>query len=192
MKKAFAVSALAAALTFASLGPVAAREKEAAVGAQIEGRATVESVDMATRHVLLRNADGALQTITVGPEVRNLAQVKAGDKVLVRLRLGVVAQIAPPNDDTPPVAAADAAGRAPAGDRPAGLVGEALRVRVTIDGYDRRTRVVRYTLPNGQKHQTVLHTKTMQDFAAGLKAGDKVDVTFIRSLAVAVEPSAQS
>lgn len=189
MRKVFAVSLLAATLAFATLGPATAREKEAAVGAQLEARATIESVDQATRHVLIRNEDGSLQTVTVGPEVRNLAQVKAGDKVLVRVRLGVVAQIAPPNDATPPVAALDATGRAPQGDRPAGLVGEALRVRVTFDSYDRRGKVARYTLPNGQKHSTVLKTKAMQDFAAGLKAGDKVDVTFIRSLAVAVVPS---
>src|SRR4051794_12145508 len=190
MKKILTALLAAAGLTLAAAGPSAAPEKEAAVGAQVTAKATVETVDMATRHVLLRAEDGSLQTVTVGPEVRNLAQVKPGDHVLVRVRLGVVAQIAPPHDDAPPVAAADIAGRAPEGARPAGLVGDAVRARVTFNSYDRRTKVVRFTLPDGVEKTGALQTKTMQDFAAGLKPGNKVDLTFIRSLAIAVEPSA--
>src|SRR4051812_10110913 len=118
MKKILTAALLTAGLTLLPAGPSMAREKEAAVAAQLNGKATVESVDMATRHVLLRNEDGSLQTITVGPEVRNLAQVKAGDRVLIRVRLGVLAEIAPPHDNSPAVAAADVVGRAPQGDRP--------------------------------------------------------------------------
>ena len=189
MRKTFSAALLCGALALASVAPAVAREKTAAVGAQLKATAVVETVDMQTRHVLLRNEDGSLTTVTVGPEVRNLAQVKPGDRVLVRVRLGVIASLAPSGNAGPPVASADIAGRAPEGERPAGLVGDALRVRVTFDSYDRATRTVHFTLPDGAKQQTVLQTRTMQDFAAGLKAGDKVDVTFLRSFAIAVEPS---
>ena len=189
MKRLLTAAVLLAGLAWTTIGPATAREKEAAVGAQIEAKATVETVDMATRNVLLRAEDGSLQTITVGPEVRNLAQVKPGDHVLVRVRLGVVAQMAPSHDDGPPVAQADVAGRAPEGDRPAGVVGDAMRVRVTFNSYDQTTKLVQFTLPTGEQKSTTLRTKTMQDFAAGLKSGDKVDVTFLRSFAVAVVPA---
>ena len=41
---------------------------------------------MAPRHVLLRHEDGSLETVTVGPEVRNLAQVKPGNEAKPRVR----------------------------------------------------------------------------------------------------------
>ena len=189
MRKILTAAVLTAGLALSAVGPTYARETEAAVGAQIETKAVVESVDMAKRHVLLRAQDGSLQTVTVGPDVRNLGQVKPGDNVLMRIRLGVVAQIASAKEDGPPVAQADVIGRAPEGDRPAGVVGEAVRVRVTFNSYDSKTKLVQFTLPTGEQKSTVLRTKTMQDFAAGLKAGNKVDLTFVRSFAIAVVPA---
>jgi len=190
MKQLLTAAVLAAGLAFAAGASSQAKEKEAIVGTQVETKAIVESIDQQTRNVLLRNEDGTLQTIVVGPEVRNLDQVKAGDHVLFRIRLGVVAQLAPSDGAGPEVAQADVTGRAPEGKLPAGLVGQALRVRVTFNSYDRKTKKVTYTLPGGASESLVLHTKTMQDFAAGLKAGDKVNVTFLRSVAVAVMPAA--
>jgi hypothetical protein len=189
IKKLLIAAALTAGLALTGAGAATAKEKAAAVGAQLETKAVVESVDVATRKVLLRAEDGSLQTVTVGPEVRNLPQVKAGDHVLIRIRLGVVAQMAGANESTPPVAQADVVGRAPDGDRPAALVGDALRVRVTFNAYDPKTKLVQFTLPTGEQKSTVLRTKTMQDFAAGLKPNDKVDVTFVRSFAIAVVPA---
>jgi Cu/Ag efflux protein CusF len=190
MRKLLTAVLLAAGLALAAGASADAKEKQAIVGTQVETKATVESIDQDTRHVLLRNEDGSLQTIVVGPEVRNLAQVKAGDRVLFRFRLGVVAQLAPTDGSGPEVAQADVTGKAPQGQLPAGLVGQALRVRVTFNSYDHKTKKVSYTLPGGASESLVLHTKTMQDFAAGLKAGDKVNVTFLRSVAVAVMPAA--
>jgi hypothetical protein len=184
-----AAAVLAAGLMLGGTNAVLAKDNEAAVGAQLESKATVESIDMAKRQVLLRADDGSLQTVTAGPEVRNLAQVKTGDHVLIRIRLGVVAQMASANPSAPPAAQAGVVGRAPEGDRPAGLVGDAMRIRVTFNAYDPKTKQVQFTLPNGERKSMVLRTKTMQDFAAGLKSGDLVDVTFLRSLAIAVVPA---
>ena len=46
--------------------------------------ATVEEVDAAKGHVTLKGPKGNVVPLTVGPEVRNLAQVKVGDQVRVR------------------------------------------------------------------------------------------------------------
>ena len=48
-----------------------------------EVSATVTSVDQATRMVGLKAADGSTSAFEVGPEVKNLAQVHVGDKVVV-------------------------------------------------------------------------------------------------------------
>jgi hypothetical protein len=49
--------------------------------AMLDTRAVVEKVDQNTREVRLRTADGRDLTVVAGPEVRNLAQVSAGDTV---------------------------------------------------------------------------------------------------------------
>ena len=43
--------------------------------------ATVEEVDAAKGHVTLKGPKGNVVPLTVGPEVRNLAQVKVGDQI---------------------------------------------------------------------------------------------------------------
>jgi hypothetical protein len=183
------VAAALLALGFGVLPNTPVKAQGAVVGEQTELKATVETVDQSTRTVLLRGDDGSLATCDIGPEVRNLAQVKAGDRVVLRIRSGVLATMAPANGAGAPVERADVAGRAAKGSKPGGYEGEATRVRVTFNGYDAKTKTVTYTLPSGEQHSTMLRTKSMRDFAAGLKAADKVDVTFARSMAVAVLPA---
>ena len=191
MKHFVGAGLLALSLVLWSGHPAGAKSapQGAAVGAQVELKATVETVDLTDRHVLLRDEAGNLETVTVGPEARNLDQVKPGDHVIVRIRLGVVAQMAPSDGSGGPVAQADIAGRTAPGERPGGLVGTATRVRVTFNTYDKKTKKVAFTLPSGEQQSTIIKTKAMQDFAAGLKSGDKVDLTFLRSLAIAVVPA---
>ena len=66
--------------------------------------ATVESVDQKTREVILRGPNGGKLAVFAGPEVENLAKVKAGDKVHVHY-----IEARPPVSPSP--AAAPAAGR---------------------------------------------------------------------------------
>jgi hypothetical protein len=157
--------------------------------AVIQEKAVVENIDMRTRNVLLRGENGKLETITVGPEARNLGQVKPGDQVEFTIRLGVAAEMAPSDGSGAPIAHLDVASRAQPGEKPGGFAGQAVRVRVTFVAYDSKTKMVSFTLPSGEQRSRVLQTKQMEDFASGLKAGDKVDVTFARSLAIAVRPA---
>jgi hypothetical protein len=187
MKHLGAASVLALGLLIGSGSPSDA--KGAVVAAEIQEKAVVESIDVATRHVLLRAEDGKLETVTVSPEVRNLKQVKPGDQVELTIRLGIAAEMAPSDGSGPPVAALDVAARAQPGEKPGALVGQAVRVTVSFLAYDPKTKTVSFTLPTGEERSKVLQTKQMQEFAAGLKSGDKVDVTFARSLAISVRPA---
>jgi Cu/Ag efflux protein CusF len=182
-----AVSVIAFGLFLGSGSPSDAQG--AMTTAEIQEKAVVESVDMSTRHVLLRGDDGKLETVTVGPEARNLGQVKPGDQVEFTIRLGVAAQMAPSDGSGAPIAHLDVASRAQPGEKPGGFVGQAVRVRVIFVAYNPKTKTVSFTLPSGEQRSRTLQTKDMQDFASGLKAGDKVDVTFARSLAIAVRPA---
>jgi hypothetical protein len=56
----------------------------------------VESVDTSTRQVLLRTPDGARTTVVAGPEVRNLPQLKPGDRVTITYQEAIAVQMAQP------------------------------------------------------------------------------------------------
>ena len=80
--------------------------------------AKVKKVDLKTRHVTLEGPDGKRVTVTAGDEVRNLAQVKAGDDVVVTYYESIAYEVKKPGDATPGVAVAEGAQRAKLGEKP--------------------------------------------------------------------------
>lgn len=62
----------------------------------IEVPATVESVYPQARQVLLRLADDTFVTLRVGPQVRNLAQLKPGERVSARYTEALAVRLARP------------------------------------------------------------------------------------------------
>lgn len=151
--------------------------------------ATVETADMATREVMLRGEGGNLVTVVAGPEVRNLAQVRPGDRVVLDYQEAIAAEIVRPGDTRPPVGGVAAAGRAEPGQRPAGVAGEAVRVRVRIDAVDARAGVVTFTGPRGATRRVAVREPAMRDFVRGLRPGEEVDIVYAEALAVRVEPA---
>jgi hypothetical protein len=63
-------------------GPGAAAKPGALSVEAVSVSATVEAIDHGQRTVLLRRADGTLVAMRLGPEVRNLDQVRKGDLVV--------------------------------------------------------------------------------------------------------------
>ncbi|HMN45502.1 MAG TPA: hypothetical protein PKE27_13040 [Povalibacter sp.] len=152
--------------------------------------ATVVSVDAATRMVTLKGPSGRTETLEVAPEVRNLAQVKAGDQVVVRYYESLAADIrkkgaaAPTNVKESGVAAA-----APAGTRPGAVVGNTVNSTVVIESVDRTANTVTFRNEDGITHTVAVKKPESQKFIAGLKKGDQVDISYSQALAVSVEPS---
>jgi hypothetical protein len=79
--------------------------------------ATVEKVDVATRMVTLKGPKGNLVTFKAGEAVRNLDQVKVGDKVNAQY-LESVAVFVRKSSDPPNAGEMDAVGVAPKGAKP--------------------------------------------------------------------------
>jgi carbon monoxide dehydrogenase subunit G len=177
---------LLAALLLAA--PALAQAPEPAVRVtttRVEAR--VESVNQATREVVLAGEGGRLVQFVAGPEVRNLAQVRPGDRVIVAYREAIALAMARPGSPAEPEGAI-VAGRAAPGERPAGAVGEAVRVRVRIIAVNPQEGRVTFQGPGGQR-SVVLQDATLRAFAASLAPGDEVDVTLADAIAVTVEPA---
>jgi len=149
--------------------------------------ATVESVDMTTRQVLLRTPGGTRATVVAGPEVINLPQLKSGDRVTITYREAVAARIAPPGSAAPDGAAVAATGNAP-GQIPGGAIGGVVGARVKIVSAAPDGSTVTFVNPNGVTHTVDVQDPKMQAFAQTLKPGDLVGVAFANEVAVRVDP----
>jgi antitoxin (DNA-binding transcriptional repressor) of toxin-antitoxin stability system len=150
--------------------------------------ATVEAIDMATRLVTLSGPDGSF-TLQAGEQVRNLAQVKAGDKVTVEYYEGLVAEIVPSGAAPKEVDVTAAMVRAPAGERPAGAVGKAVSATVVIEHVDTVRNVVFFKGPLGKTRVVKAMKPEFTTLLKKLKPGDQVNLTYFEALAVSVSPA---
>jgi len=172
----------------ASLAAPAMAQRDPAMVVRTErATATVETVDAERRTVLLQREDGSLVTMRLGPEVRNLDQVRPGDRVIVEHTEAIAAQMARPGG--PAVAAAEAETRRPLGARPGAAVADVVRTRVTVDQVFGTGDTVSFTGPTGAKRTIAVRDPNMQAFVRGLRPGDQVDVSVIDAVAIRVEPA---
>ncbi|MCK8787406.1 hypothetical protein M0638_23840 [Roseomonas sp. NAR14] len=188
------LAACAALALGTGFGGLASSVVQAAGPAMVEDRvtllATVETIDMATRTVLLRSSSGNLFTVKAGPEVRNLAQVRPGDRVTVDYYQAVAVQMGAPGSAPPPTADS-AEYRAALGERPAAGAYEAMSVRVTVVSIDRATYRVSFLDPGNSLHTVVVRAEPMRNFVRTLRPGDQVDIHYVEELAVSIEPAAR-
>jgi len=150
--------------------------------------ATVEAVNVKKRLVSLRGPEGNTATIEVSPEVRNLAQVKVGDQLVVRYYQSLGAAIKPkgsPPSDT--VDQAAGAVRAPVGAKPGVALGSMTTSTVTIQSVDKKTHTVMFSAPDGMVRVVEVKDPAAQQFVATLKKGDQVDLTYTEAMAISVE-----
>lgn len=155
-----------------------------AVEALVSANATVMAIDLAKRKVTLRGEDGESFTVKAGPEVKNLAQVKAGDVVEVDYYAALAWQVVKAGQHREAGAAgALAAVSAAPGEKPAGAVGGAVTITATIDAIDREGGTVTLRGPEGATETVKAKDPANLDRIA---VGDLVDITYTEALAVGV------
>jgi hypothetical protein len=147
-------------------------------------QASVESVDLETRQILLTDSDGVSFVVVAGPEVRNLAQLEAGDVVRISLYEAVVASMADRSDPGNAVTAV-AAGRAPEGAKPGVTAGAITTLVVDFISYDPNTAIATFVGPDGIVYTASVRPE-MQAFAEARKSGDLIELTIEQAVAVSV------
>lgn len=145
--------------------------------------ATVESIDLATRAVTLKGPDGKVMGLKVSEEVKNLPQVKVGDKVTVTYYESIAAQIIKPGTG-PASAAQQAVATAKPGEKPAGAMVQQVTVIATVEAIDKTTQHVTLKGPEGKTVEVkVKNPKNLE----GVKVGDEVAITYTEAMAISVE-----
>jgi hypothetical protein len=149
--------------------------------------AIVETVDYKTRQVLLTPPSGDPVTIVVGPEVRNLDKVKAGDQVVMTLQQAVAVQLSKPGGSLPAPEAETGAIRAAKGQLPAGATYTLVDVHVHIAAVNPATNEVSFTRADGSTGKITVKNPAMRQFAAGLKPGDNVEIQYLQAISIQVQ-----
>ncbi len=152
-------------------------------------RATVKSVDLKSRVVTLMGPLGNTLALKVSDEVRNLPQVRPGNKVIVRYHAAVAYVLAPRGTKLPDDSLTAAGVRAAPGQLPAGAVGTKIVVTGTVVGVDPVAHTLQLVNPTGGMVRTVnVVTPEGQKSMGLVKVGDTITAIITEAVAIAVEP----
>jgi Cu/Ag efflux protein CusF len=174
----FAVVLVTAAGSFSN----AVAQKPVTQGESVTVTATIEAIDANARLITFKNEDGTLESIVAGPEVKRFDALKVGDKVTFRYYESVVYHIQKPGD-APPVPEAAATVRTE-GAKPGGTMSRQQTAVVTVMAID--LKVPSVTIKNADGNTVSFKVRDKKNLA-GVKAGDKVQITYTQALAVSVE-----
>jgi len=172
---------------FAQMQPAPAPVGEATVQ---ELTATVEDIDLAKRMVTLKGPEGKKVTTQVGPEVKNLDQVKVGDEVKVQYYLAVMVSAKRVSDDAKRREEIIASGVATAtdGGLPAGVAGREVKETVEILGTDKYKKAIAFRGADGKYREISMDAPHLEGRLEQFKEGEKYEVVYREALAVFVEP----
>ncbi len=145
--------------------------------------ATVQKIDLASRHVVLRGPAGDDVEVVVDEAVKNLPQVKVGERVIVDYYRSLAIEVKTPEQAQ--IGATMEAGVATAqpGEKPAGVMAEQVTVTAEILSIDREHSLVTTEGPKGG-----LVTIKARDpkKLKNVDNGDKAIFTYNEALAVSV------
>jgi Cu/Ag efflux protein CusF len=166
---------------------VASEPGRAAAVRALSVSATVEAVDAASRHVTVKGPKGKVSTLSVGPEVRNLDQVKVGDRVLVRYEQAMTLALMKDGKELRSRSESASGNRAAVGATPAAIVGQKMEVTADVTAINHKAKTITLRGPEHSVDLKVLDPEQLKM----IKVGDQVHAVYTEAVAVAVEPTAK-
>jgi hypothetical protein len=159
---------------------------EAAV---ISTQATIVGIDYKTRVVSLEipNKPGDnFVDVVVSDDVKNLSQVRFGDRVVVEYLEAVSVDLFRAGEVEPGVGVTAVTGTAAPGARPAAMAGTEKSVVAVIEAIDKANELVALRMPDGAGKTVKVRNPENLD---RVSVGDKVLISFTRAWAVSIRPS---
>jgi Cu/Ag efflux protein CusF len=158
----------------------ASSPKGEVVTASVEVTATVTKIDQKTREVTLKTDDGQEYSFVAGDEVKNLAQVKKGDRVTATYTEALAYEVKQVGKTGAEMSAAAAV--APRGAKPAGGVAEQTTVTVKVAAINTKAPSVTFKGPEGKRTVKVKDPSKLE----GVKVGDTVQITYVEAVGIKV------
>ncbi len=153
--------------------------------------ATVDSIDPKTRRLVVIVPSGEREEFQVDPEVRNLEQVKPGDRIIMTYHIGVAAKVMPPGTEAESPVLSEQLTRAQPGAKPGGTLARQITTTVKIQSVDTAANTVTFRRADGTVDTVAIESPEGQERARNLKPGDAVQLTYREAMAVKVEPASR-
>ena len=159
----------------------------------IEATATVTAVDMENHLVTIQGPEGNSAVIQVTDQVKNLPQVKIGDRVDIQYYRSAIAELVKVDENTSlDTAVSGVKATRPEGDKPGGAIGLQVRRRAEVMFVDPFQKFITFLSPErGLRKISLEHSPDLQHYLTELKKGDIVEVTYTEALAISLEPANQ-
>lgn len=156
-------------------------------GETITAVETIQAIDQANRLVTLKADDGTEETIYVPPSVKRFNEMKVGDKVKAKYYESYVFQIHKPGD-TAPAAAQGTSGSITRGTgaHPSATIAAQTTATVEVVSVDQAVPSITVKTTDGR---TITRKVDNKKNLEGVKAGDKIDITYTQAALVSVEPA---
>lgn len=155
---------------------------------QVTKTATVTKIDMAKRLVTLKGDEsGNVVVVKAGDSVKNLPQLKVGDRVNATYYQSIAYEVHKPGTvtdfDTQAVAGT---ATAKPGEKPGAMTAEIVRIVATIVSIDKATPSVTLRTEDGQVLAVkVKHPEKLDQ----IKVGDVAEIFLSQAVAITVEPA---
>ena len=192
---------LLAALTCWAALPVAAQKPDVKGGAvvasepgraaavrAIEISAQVVAINKASRTLSLKGPQGNVVDVVAGDEVKNFAQIKVGDLVVVRAVQALSLELQAVKSGASGISEKTSAAKAKPGARPAAVAGREITAIAQVTDVNPKASTITLKGPRG--NEVTLDVQNPDQFKV-VKKGDEVLVTYTEAVAISVEPGAK-
>jgi hypothetical protein len=153
---------------------------------QVTKTATVTKIDATKRLVTLKGDEsGKVVVVKCGPEVKNFAQIKVGDKVTTTYYESIAYEIHKPGTLTDTATqAASGVSSAPPGEKPGAVGADVVRLTATIVSIDKQTPSVTLRTDTGDVVAVkVLHPEKLDQ----ISVGDQAEIFLTQAVAITVQ-----
>ena len=155
----------------------------------VTASATVTAIDMTTRQVTLRRADGSTFTVVAGEQVRNLPQLRVGDTVTIDYYDSLALELKKGGTGAPASRSDTLSGsRAELGQRPGGITTHETVIVADVIAVNPAGQTMSLRGPGGRV--VVLPVRDPEQFKR-IAVGDQVQATYIEAAAVSITPAAK-
>jgi len=145
--------------------------------------ATIQAIDQTSRTITLRNDKSEEDTYSVSPAVARFNELKVGQKVRMTYYESMVFQVLKPGQTASPASFEAALNRAKSA-LPAGTVATQEKMTVTVNSVDMAVPSITVITPDSR---TVTRKVEDKKNLEGVKAGDRIEITYTQALVTAVE-----
>jgi len=167
-------------------GAVATAPGQAKAVAVVTATATVESVDPATRTVVLKLKDGKMRTVNAGAEVRNFDQIKVGDTVHAKYVESLTVDLKKDGKAILGQTQRSSVERSQPGAKPGGVAIHELTAVAEVVKVDPAKKLVSVKNDKGEVFDLAVHDPEQLKL---VKKGDQVQATYTESVAIGLEPA---